>query len=169
MKKLILTSTLSLALLSGVAFAQDAMQQGAEEFQNNAERVATEAENDVGRVLNEAVNDVGRVVNEAIDNIGRAGGEATASTEMNAGSDHPDEIDPTTSASIQANSSLSLTLDALGPRGDAFFTDASRATVADDEQFAAAFRNLDPEQRERLRTSCDEASGTAFCASLSRI
>jgi hypothetical protein len=167
MKNLLVISTLSMALLSGVAMAQSTapVVSGGVGSSGSVETApaqpgANPTAEQVGEAINNAVNDVGRELNESAQPRGVA--------ETSGQNEGQDDIK---TAAISADSKLSVTLKSFGTDANAFFADENRMTLSSEPEFAAAFGQLSPERQMELRDACAEpGSGTLeadFCASIS--
>lgn len=181
MKNVLVLSSLSLALMTGVAFAQaggdTSVSSGMDTQVEASENTGPTAE-EVGEAVENAVNEVG----EAIENAAGAVASELEKSANSGPSDDPnsmgqmaegqDDVDLEATAAISTSSQLGIALDGLGAEADAFFTDETRTTVVGQEEFAAAFTRLTPEQQAELRASCSDAgagAGASFCAAVSAI
>jgi hypothetical protein len=178
MKNLLVISTLSMALLSGVAMAQSTapVVSGGVGSSGSVETApaqpgANPTAEQVGEAINNAANDVGRVVNEAVNDVGRELNESAQPRGVAETSGQNEGQDDIKTAAISADSKLSVTLKSFGTDANAFFADENRMTLSSEPEFAAAFGQLSPERQMELRDACAEpGSGTLeadFCASIS--
>ncbi len=185
MKKTLVVSALSLALISGTAaFAQTnggvniggGTSIGVSGTGDSGGAGGGAAAN-VGVGLNAdasaGTGAVGSGTNDGTDTkLNATGGAGVAAAGNRDGTNTQTNVDNSATASIGANSRLGMALQSFDSDANGFFADEGRTTIAPQERFAAQFQSLSAERQQQLRDACMDGSapadgmGADFCASI---
>ncbi|VVT23752.1 hypothetical protein [Rhizobium sp. EC-SD404] len=160
MKKLLLASTMSLALMTGATFAQDAgagsEAGGGANAGGGADAGGADAGagGDAGAGVG-ADTDAGAGTDTGVDADVDAG--ADVGTDTGTDADIDGELDADTEVDVDAGVETEGVLGDIGSASDDFFTDSTRTEAVAPDQIMTTFSALTPEEQQIVLTQCADA------------
>lgn len=162
MKKLLLASTMSLALMTGATFAQDAGAGSEAGGGANAGGGAEAGGADAGAGADTGAGtdtDAGAGTDTGVDAGAGADVDAgvDAGTETGTDAEIDGELDADTEVDVDTGVETEGVFGNLGSSADDFFTDSTRTEAVAPDQIMAAFSSLTPEEQQLVLAQCADA------------